>query len=63
MSYPVVRDKVRTGDLRLSGWWFDVAAGEMYAYDGESRLFEVIERPMAERLIARMDRPSGAAGV
>jgi len=52
-----------TSELRLSGWRFDVASGDMYANDGESRLFEIIDRPMAERLIARMGRVSGAEGV
>jgi carbonic anhydrase len=63
MSYPVVRDKVLAAELCLSGWWFDVASGDMYAYDGESRLFEIIDRQMAERLIGRVNRVFGADGV
>jgi carbonic anhydrase len=63
MSYCIVRDKILAGELCLSGWWFDVASGDMYAYDGETRLFEIIDRQMAERLIARVGRVSGAAGV
>ena len=62
MSYPVVRDKVLTGELCLSGWWFDVASGDMYAYDGESPLFEMIDRQMAEHPIARVGRGLGADG-
>ena len=54
MSYPIVRGKVIAGALRLSGWWFDVASGSMYAYDNERRLFEIIDRQTAERLIARL---------
>jgi carbonic anhydrase len=54
MSYPIVRGKVIAGALRLSGWWFDVASGSMYAYDNERRLFEIIDRQPAERLIARL---------
>ena len=52
MSYPIVRDRVSAGTLRLSGWWFDVGAGTMHAYDSVSRSFGIIDRPMAERLIA-----------
>lgn len=52
MSYPIVRDRVSAGTLRLSGWWFDVGAGTMHAYDRVSRSFKIIDRPMAERLIA-----------
>jgi carbonic anhydrase len=54
MSYPIVREKVLAGTLRLSGWWFEVASGNMYAYDRACRSFEVIDREMADRLIARL---------
>ena len=54
MSYPIVREKVLAGTLCLSGWWFDVASGSMHAYDSGHRMFEIIDRQMAERLIARL---------
>ncbi len=54
MSYPIVHEKVLTGTLHLSGWWFDVASGSMYAYDIGRRQFEIINRQMAERLIERL---------
>jgi len=57
MSYAIVRDKVSTGTLRLSGWWFDVASGSMCAYDRASHSFEVIDRQMADRLIAHLTTP------
>ena len=54
MSYPMVRDKVLAGALRLSGWWFELASGNMYAYDRTCRSFKVIDRHMADRLVARL---------
>jgi carbonic anhydrase len=57
MSYAIVRDKVSAGTLRLHGWWFDVASGSMCAYDRASRSFEVIDRQMADRLVARLTTP------
>ena len=54
MSYPIVRVNVAAGNLHLSGWWFDIAAGSMYSYERASRSFEVIDRRLAERLIARL---------
>ena len=54
MSYPIVRDKVLAGTLRLSAWWFDVATGTMFAYDRVCRSFEVIDRKSAERLVATL---------
>ena len=53
-SYPIVRAQVAAGTLRLNGWWFDIATGTMYAYERASRSFAVIDRQLAERLIARL---------
>jgi carbonic anhydrase len=54
MSYPIVRTRVLAGTLHLSGWWFDIASGSMYAYERGSRRFEIIDRSLVDRLIARL---------
>jgi carbonic anhydrase len=54
MTYPIVRQQVAARALVLSGWWFDIATGDMYAYERASRSFEVIDRALAERLAARL---------
>jgi carbonic anhydrase len=54
MTYPIVHQQVTSGALVLSGWWFDIATGDMYAYERASRSFEVIDRAMADRMIARL---------
>ena len=54
-SYPVVRERLADGTLHLSGWWFDIASGQMFAYQRERRLFEVIDRDAAERLVNLLD--------
>jgi carbonic anhydrase len=54
-SYPIVRERLAGGTLRLSGWWFDIASGNMFAYRRETRLFEVIDRGAAERLVKLLD--------
>jgi carbonic anhydrase len=56
MSYSLVHERVRAGELQLSGWWFDIANGDMFSYERETRAFERIDRSAAERLIARLDR-------
>ena len=53
MTYPDVRAAVGKGTLLLSGWWFDIAGGEMYAYQPESRTFAAIDRRLAEQLVGR----------
>jgi carbonic anhydrase len=63
-SYPIVRDRIADGTLRLSGWWFDIATGEMSAYMREKRRFEIIDRTTAERLIDQPgDVPTDPASV
>jgi carbonic anhydrase len=54
-SYPIVRKRILDKTLQLSGWWFDIAKGEMFAYQREKRVFETIDRSLAERLINRLD--------
>jgi carbonic anhydrase len=54
VSYPIVRKRIADGTLRLSGLWFDIAKGEMWAYDRETRAFEIIARDTAERLLKRL---------
>ena len=56
MSYPIVRAQVAAGALQLSGWWFNIATGDMFSYERASRSFEVIDRKLAERLIARLGK-------
>jgi carbonic anhydrase len=56
-SYPIVRQRIANGTLHLSGWWFNIATGEMWAYERESRTFEIITRDTAERLLKRLDPP------
>jgi carbonic anhydrase len=51
MSSSITRAAVEADALRLSGWWFDIATGDMYAYRPGADSFDVIDRPLAERLI------------
>jgi len=54
-TYPIVRERMADGPLYLSGWWFDIAKGDMYIYQRERRSFEIIDRKTAERLISQLD--------
>ena len=54
MTYPIVRKRVAAGTLHLSGCWFDIATGDMYVYERASGSFEIIDRKVARRLVARV---------
>ncbi len=49
-TYPIVRQRVADGSLHMFGWWFDIAQGDMYGYQRDTRRFEIIDREFAERL-------------
>lgn len=51
-SYPIVREAVESGQLKLGAWWFDIGAGEMLAYERKGRRFSPIDRALADRVIA-----------
>jgi carbonic anhydrase len=55
MTYPMVRERVEAGTLRLHGWWFDIRNAEVCAYDEEFRKFVVIDEAEARRLLDQMD--------
>jgi len=38
-TFPWVRDRVQSGDLRLHGWYVDIATAELSTYDGAAGTF------------------------
>jgi len=54
-TYPLVDERIRAGRLSLHGWWFDIAAAEVLAYEeGEDR-FVVIDEAEADRILKRLE--------
>lgn len=41
-TYPVVRDRLASGNLRLNAWWFDLTRAEVLAFDNDSGRFSPI---------------------
>jgi len=39
MTFPWVRDRIQAGQLRLHGWYVDIATAELSTYDGEAGKF------------------------
>jgi carbonic anhydrase len=55
-SYPIIRDRIRAGELRLNAWWFDIAEAEVLAYEESAGRFVVIDEAEGARLLERLDR-------
>lgn len=43
MSFPWLAERVDAGDLHLHAWWFNLAEGQLYAYDPATARFEPVE--------------------
>jgi carbonic anhydrase len=55
-TYPVVRERLEAGRLRLHGWWFDIAQAEILAYEESAGRFVVIDEVEADRLLKRLEQ-------
>jgi carbonic anhydrase len=55
-TYPVVREQIDAGRLRLHGWWFDIAQAEVLTYDEARKKFVIIDDAEAERLYTRLGK-------
>jgi carbonic anhydrase len=43
-TYPAVTARLAAGTLRLHGWYFKIATGDLFAYDPASQQFQTMER-------------------
>jgi carbonic anhydrase len=50
-SYPYVQKRIADGNLRIHGWWFDIRAANVSAYDPNLKKFIVIDENYAKRFL------------
>lgn len=53
-SYPLVRERLEQGKIRLHGWWFDIKNADVYAYEQDQGGFVLIDEQEANRVLARL---------
>ncbi|MFB1480769.1 carbonic anhydrase [Corallococcus sp. RDP092CA] len=53
-TYPIVRERLAAGTLRLHGWWFDIGAAQVHAYRSDLGRFVPIDEPEGERLLTAL---------
>ncbi len=56
-TYPGVEQGLATGALRLHGWWFDIASGNVYAFEPEDNRFVIIDENEGARILSRLATP------
>lgn len=49
-TYPLVRERLAAGTLRLHGWWFELSRAEVYAYDEAQGKFRVFDEDWGRHL-------------
>lgn len=49
-SYPIVSERIASGQLNIHGWWFELSTADVYAFDETTGNFIVIDEKAPERL-------------
>ncbi|HXW53431.1 MAG TPA: carbonic anhydrase [Myxococcota bacterium] len=53
-AYPSVREHLEKKQIRIHGWWFDIAHADVYCYEPSVNQFIFIDEKEAKRIFARM---------
>jgi carbonic anhydrase len=53
-SYAVVQERVNKGEVRVHGWWFDIANADVYCYERSVNQFVLIEEIEAQLILDRL---------
>jgi carbonic anhydrase len=54
MSYPMIQERVSKGELRLHGWWFDIAKANVHCYEPELGRFVLIDETEGTSIIQKL---------
>ncbi len=58
MSYPYVREQVEKKQVRVHGWWFDIAHADVYCYEQSINQFVLIDETEAKLIFERLNNQS-----
>ena len=53
-SYPFINERLKAKQLRLHGWWFDIAHANVYCYEPDLGQFVLIDENEANLIIDRL---------
>lgn len=54
-TYPQVAERLAAGSLRLHGWWFDIATGNVFAFEPDAQKFVIIDQTEGARILQRLN--------
>ena len=52
-SYPFIREKLKKKQIRIHGWWFDIAQADVYCYKKELKQFVLIDEQEANLILEK----------
>lgn len=52
-SYPFIQERIAKKQLRVHGWWFDIAQADVYCYEQELNQFVLIDEKEGEHILDR----------
>ncbi len=53
-SYPLVQERLIKNQLRVHGWWFDIAHADVYCYEQDLNQFVLIDEKEAGLILERL---------
>ncbi len=53
-SYPFVRERIENKQVRVHGWWFDIAHADVYCYEQQYNQFVLIDENEAKLILERL---------
>lgn len=57
-TYPVIRDRLARGEVKLHAWWFNIAEAGVYTYDPRLGHFVLIDEARVQKLSEKETSPS-----
>jgi carbonic anhydrase len=55
MSYPFIQERVKKKQLRIHGWWFDIAQADVYCYEQEFKRFILMDEKEVQVILKTID--------
>jgi carbonic anhydrase len=53
-TYPLVREKLDAKEVKLHGWWFDLATADVHYYNPDLHKFTIITKQSAEEFLEKI---------
>ena len=55
-TYPFVQERIAKKQLRIHGWWFDIAHADVYCYEESLNQFVLIDETQAALILERLEK-------